>query len=196
MAYDVSACFETSLLDPFSAFFLVCAKLHWLKELWVKESVNLPGFHHGTAPEYLLSWWHQGWDHSSGLVFVGWFWFCRNLQRDIHGDVANNFENLYIVIWPLVADIQYTLIYNDIHTFAVQRLRSCSAIFDCRRVPPMIWAENSFQAQHQPIWGDFPYYNHSCQSPDQCSKEVLKSNFRQYGQMKSRAGKRQREEKD
>ena len=28
------------------------------------------------------------------------------------------------------------------------------------------------------------------------SKEVLKLNFRQYGQMKSRAGKRQREEKD
>ena len=28
------------------------------------------------------------------------------------------------------------------------------------------------------------------------SKEVSKSNFRQYGQMKSRAGKRQREEKD
>ena len=28
------------------------------------------------------------------------------------------------------------------------------------------------------------------------SKEVQKSNFRQYGQMKSRAGQRQREEKD
>jgi len=28
------------------------------------------------------------------------------------------------------------------------------------------------------------------------SKEVWKSNFRQYGQMKSRAGKRQREEED
>jgi hypothetical protein len=28
------------------------------------------------------------------------------------------------------------------------------------------------------------------------SKEVYKSNFRQYGQMKSRAGKRQREEED
>ena len=28
------------------------------------------------------------------------------------------------------------------------------------------------------------------------SKEVLKSNFRQYGQMKSRAGQRQKEEKD
>lgn len=123
MAYDVSACFETSLLDPFGAFFLVCAKLHWLKELWVKESVNLPGFHHGTAPEYLLSWWHQlGWDHSSGLVFVGWFSFCGNLQREIHWDVANHFENLYIVIWPgsqdflclsLVANIHhwYTMIY-------------------------------------------------------------------------------------
>ena len=30
---------------------------------------------------------------------------------------------------------------------------------------------------------------------DKLSKEVSKSNFRQYGQMKSRAGKRQREEK-
>jgi hypothetical protein len=28
------------------------------------------------------------------------------------------------------------------------------------------------------------------------SKEVYKPNFRQYGQIKSRAGKRQREEKD